>query len=393
MTAGSENQYPDNPSYHYRRRIHQILETGPTRDAISLVVNYGLIILIVVNVIAFAAETVPRLQATYGPYFDLFNLVSVAIFTIEYVLRVWSSVEIPTLKKQRPLQARLHFAMRPLLIIDLIAILPFYLSFLVPIDLRVLRVLRLFRFFKLARYSPALQTLARVLQAEFRALLGALLVMVSLLLFASTGIYFLERDIQPEAFGSIPAAAWWALATLTTVGYGDVVPITGLGKIFGGMIMVFGLAMFALPIAIIATGFSQEANRRKFVVTWSMVAQVPMFHGLQLGEIAEIATLLQSEIIAPQTIIFRKGETPRGMYFIVHGEVKIDTGEQVITFTRDNFFGERALLEKRVHSADAVALARTNLLILEREDFEYLLRRNPQINQRLKDAQECISLN
>ena len=157
-----------------------------------------------------------------------------------------------------------------MMIIDLLAILPFYLYLLVPFDLRALRVLRLFRLFrllKLLRYSPALLTLKRVVAREYRALLGALLLMMMLMLFSAAIIYFLEREAQPDKFGSIPAAAWWALATLTTIGYGDIVPITPWGKVFGGIVMLFGLGMFALPIAILATGFSQESARHEFVVT------------------------------------------------------------------------------------------------------------------------------
>jgi voltage-gated potassium channel len=141
-----------------------------------------------------------------------------------FSMRVWSAVDIPMLSRMKPWRARLRFALRPIMLIDLI-----------PIDLRVLRVLRLFRLLKLVRYSPALQTLGRVLAQEYRALLGALLVMLVLLLFASTLIYFLEREAQPEKFGSIPSAAWWSIATLTTVGYGDTVPVTPWGRVLGGI--------------------------------------------------------------------------------------------------------------------------------------------------------------
>ena len=187
-----------------------------------------------------------------------------------------------------------------MMIIDLLAILPWYVYLFVPFDLRALRVLRLFRLFrllKLLRYSPALQTLKRVVAHEYRALLGALLLMMMLMLFSAAIIYFLERGAQPDKFGSIPAAAWWALATLTTVGYGDIVPITPLGKVFGGIVMLLGLGMFALPIAILATGFSQESARHEFVVTWSMVARVPLFSTLDAAEVAEVTKLLYTRLV------------------------------------------------------------------------------------------------
>jgi voltage-gated potassium channel len=168
-------------------------------------------------------------------------------------------------------------------------------------------VLRLFRLLKLVRYSPALQTLGRVLSDEYSALLGALLVMLVLLLFASTGIYFLEHDAQPDKFGSIPASAWWALSTLTTVGYGDVVPVTPWGKVLGGVVMLLGICMVALPVAIIATGFTQESSRHQFVVTWSMVARVPLFANMDESEVAEITKLLYTRNFMPGVPMVRAG--------------------------------------------------------------------------------------
>lgn len=156
---------------------------------------------------SFAAETVEELDTRYAMEFQVFNLFSVAVFTIEYVLRVWSAVDIPMLSRLPPWRARLRFALRPIMLIDLLAFLPWYLHFMFPLDLRILRVFRLFRLLKLVRYSPVLQTLC-VLADEYRVLLGALLVILVLLLFASTAMYMLERGAQPDKFGSIPVAAW-----------------------------------------------------------------------------------------------------------------------------------------------------------------------------------------
>ena len=143
---------------------------------------------------------------------------------------------------------------------------------------------------------------------EWRALLGGLLLMMVLLLFSATIVYFLEREAQPDKFGSIPAAAWWALATLTTIGYGDIVPITPLGKLFGGVVMLIGLCMFALPIAIISAGFSQESARHEFVVTWSMVARVPLFSTLDAAEVAEVTKLLYTRLVQAGGLIVSAGE-------------------------------------------------------------------------------------
>ena len=147
----------------WRREVHDLLEVGGDAHPAGRVVNAFIIVLIFLNAIAFAAETVDHLADRYGKYFDAFNVFSVIVFTIEYVLRLWSAVDIPMLSRMKPWQARLRFALRPIMIIDLLAVLPFYLQFLIPIDLRALRVLRLFRLLKLLRYSPALQSLGRVL--------------------------------------------------------------------------------------------------------------------------------------------------------------------------------------------------------------------------------------
>ena len=369
-----------------RKRLYEVLEARHSDDLLSVLFDSFIVVLIFANVIAFIAETVDHINARFGAAFELFNVISVIIFTIEYVVRLWVAVEAVPLRHLRPLRARLHFASRPLLVIDLLAVLPFYLSSFFGADLRILRVLRLLRFLKLARYSPALDTLGRVLVAEGRALVGALMVMISLLLFASSVIYFLERDVQPENFGSIPAAAWWEISTLTTVGYGDVVPLTNAGKIFGGVMMIFGLGMFALPIGIIATGFSQEINKREFVVTWSMVASVPIFSDLDAATIAEIMSLLRSQTFAPGTLIMSRGDQAEEMYFIVAGTVEIYVPGGRFELRAGDFFGEMALLERRTRNADAIAKTKCNILILEASTFENLMRRNPVLNEKMRQA-------
>ena len=372
-----------------RRRVHDILELDRNHDPASNLVNGFLVVLICLNVLAFSAETVPALGERYGSYFYAFNLFSIAIFTIEYAARIWSCVEIPILREQAPWRARLKFAGAPLQAIDLLVILPFYLSFIIPIDLRVLRILRIFRFLKLARFSPALQSLGRVMANERRALIGALFVMTTLLLFASTGVYFLERNAQPEVFGSVPAAAWWALATLTTVGYGDVVPMTPAGKLFGGLIMIFGLAMFALPIAIVATGFSQEASRRDFVVTWSMVAQVPLFAQLDAISVANIMSLLYSRSFEPGAKIVMAGTEAKAMFFISSGEVEVRAGEEGVLLGEGDFFGEMALLEQRSREHTVIALTKCRLLVLEKEDLIQLCHQAPEIFHQIQSVAEA----
>src|SRR5581483_2412282 len=355
-----------------------ILEVGGAAHPLGRVVNAFIIALVVRNAIAFAAETVNDLGTRYATAFAALNVFSVAVFTVEYVLRMWSAVDIPMLSRMPPWRARLLFAFRPIMVIDFLAFAPWYLEWLFPVDLRVLRVLRLFRLLKLVRYSPALQTLGRVIAEEKRALFGAFLIMIILLFFASTGMYLLERGAQPEKFGSIPAAAWWALATLTTIGYGDVVPITPLGKLLGGVVMLLGVAM-------LATGFSQEANRHQFVVTWSMVARVPLFATLDEAEVAEIARLLYSRTYMPGVPIVRAGDPGDGLYLLASGEAAVELGGGKRAILKEgDFFGEMALLDHRRRKYDVIAKTRCRAYVLDNEAFARLCRKHPEILHRIR---------
>ncbi|HFC05171.1 MAG TPA: ion transporter, partial [Rhizobiales bacterium] len=177
----------------YRRRTHELLEYGAVEDFTSKAVDYFIITMVIANIVAFMLSTVPAYHDSYSYLFERFEVFSVLVFTLEYVLRIWAAAEFPFSRGEKPWATRLKYAVRPLQLIDLLVILPFYLSFLFVMDLRVLRILRLFRLLKLARYSPAMQSLVMVVSNEKRALFGALLLMVCLLLFASTGIYFAEH--------------------------------------------------------------------------------------------------------------------------------------------------------------------------------------------------------
>jgi voltage-gated potassium channel len=373
----------------WRARVHDILEVGDGSSA-GRVISIFLIVLIVANGLAFAAETVNSVYDRWGPELEAFNTFSVIVFTVEYVLRLWSSVEIPLYERMPHWRARLSFALRPMMIIDLLAVLPWYVYQIVPFDLRALRILRLFRLFrllKLLRYSPALLTLKRVVVQEYRALLGALLVMMLLMLFSASVVYFLEREAQPDKFSSIPAAAWWAIATLTTIGYGDIVPITPLGKMFGGIVMLLGLGMFALPIAIISTGFSQESMRHEFVVTWSMVARMPLFSTLDASEVAEVTKLLYTRMFQPGALIVAAGAPGGAMYFIGSGDAIVQLGRgRCAELHEGDFFGEMALLEHRRQQHDVVAVTLCRVYILDSEALARLGRHHPEIGSHIKEV-------
>lgn len=217
--------------------------------------------LISLNVLAVILQSIASLDARFHGYFLAFEIVSVIVFTIEYTLRLWTCIERPEYRQQGPIAGRIRYSLTPMALIDLCAILPFYLGALGGLDLRFLRVVRLIRLLKLTRYSVAMQALLAALRAEADTLGAAFILLSVLFVLAASGIYLLEREMQPEAFGSIPAAMWWAMATLTTVGYGDVVPLTLLGRVFGGCITIIGVGMVALPAGIIASGFSERLRQ------------------------------------------------------------------------------------------------------------------------------------
>ena len=370
-----------------RRRVYLVLEGGRAGGVLGGLVETFLIILILLNVIGFTLQSVPSIRHLY--WFDLsaFEIVSVAIFSIEYALRLWVSAEDPIISELGPWRGRLRAALKPLLLIDFLAVAPVYFTMFFPfLDLRFLRLVRLLRLLKIARYSPALSTLAQVIANERRALFGTLLLILCATVFAAACMHAVEGAVQPEAFGSIPNSMWWAITTLTTVGYGDVVPITALGKLVAGLTMVAGLGLLALPVGIIATGFMDTIHRRDFVVTFGMLARVPLFKGFSARILSEILNLLRAQSVASGGIIAVRGAPAHAMYFVVSGEVEAELPHRNIRFGPGDFFGELALLHETHRRATIVAMSHCRLLALSAEDFAMLIRKHPALKKRIEDA-------
>ncbi len=370
----------------WRRRVYEVMEIGHGDDRASRIFDFLIISLILLNIAAFVAETVPAIAKAHHKTFQIFEIASVAVFTVEYLLRLWTAVEVPFLKRLAPWRARLSLATRPALIIDLLAILPFYLGALFFIDLRILRALRLLRFFKLSRYSPAMHTLLRVLANEQRALVGAGLLLMTAVLFASTGIYFIEGTTQPDKFGTVPDSAWWAIATLTTVGYGDVTPVTALGRVFGAVVMITGLCILALPVAIISAGFAQELARRDFVVTWSLMSRIPLLAELEAREVKQIMPLLHSHNLPPNIEVMGEGTAGQAMYFIASGKVVQRGPEGERVYQKGDFFGVVSMLAHESDDGSFVTGAKCRLLKLHREDFHRLETASPEVARTLRRA-------
>ena len=247
----------------FKRRVWEIVETAAANDVASRRFDIAISTLIALNILALTLESVEAIGTRWAGWFFAFELFSVAVFTAEYVARLWSCVEADDASGSGHLGFRCRYALRPIVLIDLLAVLPFYLGVLFHLDLRFLRALRLLRVLKLTRYSPAVALLFRTLRQERESLSAAMFFLLIVLVITASGIYMFENRAQPEAFGSIPAAVWWAITTLTTVGYGDVTPLTPGGKAFGVLVMIVGIGMVALPTAILASAFSEQLSRRR----------------------------------------------------------------------------------------------------------------------------------
>jgi voltage-gated potassium channel len=371
--------------YRLRHRVHVILDGGGS-DATTRFVHRLLIALVLLSVFSVILESVPEYDRKYGPLFTAIELVAVVGFTAEYLLRLWSAPDFTPYADRTPLRARLAFMVSGSAIIDFLTILPFYLSLVMRTDLRVFVLLRLLRFFKLARYSAGIRTLVAVMEAERKALVATSILLFGAVLFSATAIHIAERAAQPDNFGSIPAAMWWAIVTITTVGYGDVTPITLAGRIIASMTMVTGYVMLGLPVGIVATAFAEEIHRREFVVTWSMVASVPLFRTLDATAIAEIMRYLSAQSVPAGTLIVRRGEPAQSMYFIAEGEVEIELPGEPVHLGVGQFFGEMAILHKTLRTANVRALEPTKMLILDAYDLKSLIVRNPQIGEAINSV-------
>ena len=249
-----------------RRRVYEILNHPRPDDRPARFINIALLLLIAANVVASILETEAEVARRAPAFFEWFERVSVVIFTIEYVLRLWSCTADPSYA--RPVSGRVRMAVTPMALIDLCAIAPFYVELLLPgaIDLRFLRVLRLMRMFRLLRYAriaDALAMMVRVLHSKRVELLVSLAIVVVAMLLAAGAIYLTERDEPETQLSSIPRAMWWAVVTITTIGYGDMIPTTAAGKVIGGFVAFIGICAVALPVGIVSSGFIDELNSRK----------------------------------------------------------------------------------------------------------------------------------
>ena len=242
-----------------------ILEHGPVGDRTMRIVSRALILLMLVNTVAVVLESVPRYAVDYAAVFAAIEIISTVVFTTEYLLRLWVATEHAPNRELKPGRARLRYATSTDGLVDLVSVLPFWLAFVIPFEFRIILLVRTVRFLKLARYSPALRSLLDALYSERRALFGCVVILLGTTLITASFMHLVERDAQPDKFGSIPRAMWWAIVTLATVGYGDVVPSHAWAMHAPAERSFARIVMFALPAGIVAKAFAEEIRRRDFV--------------------------------------------------------------------------------------------------------------------------------
>jgi voltage-gated potassium channel len=362
-----------------RQRVYGILERETPGDRSAVLVHRLLVVLILCNVTGSVVDTVPWINAAYDRYFDAFEAFSLCIFSLEYVLRAWVARDNPLFRHRAPWRARLAWMKSTIGLIDLMAIAPFIVSQIFDIDLRVVVLLRLLRFFKIARYSPGFRSLLDALRAERHALGACLVILISVILVSAGLMYVIEHDAQPEKFGSIPDAIWWAAATVSTVGYGDVVPATALGRIVGVFTMITGLLMLALPAGIVATSFAGIITRHNFVVTASMVAHLPLFSGIDAPLLISLLPSISTRAFDRNTYIIHAGEFAGALHVVAEGKVEVHLGTDRMTIGPGGAFG--GSMQDMQIAARAVSHVR--LLVLEAREIEKLCERFPRLRNRI----------
>lgn len=359
--------------------LRGLVVEGPFPPARASAYRVVLIVAILVSTGIAILDTVPDLWGAYDATRRVVLHLTLALLLLDYALRLSVAWEAGRW------QAVMRYATSVFGAFDLLAVLPFLVAEVLDLPRDSATIFGIIRFFKLARYSPALETLGAVISAQFRPLASSLFIMMLLIISTSTLLYFVERADNPS-FASVPAAMWWSVVTLATLGYGDAVPITALGKVLGGGVAILGLCMFALPASILASGFNEEMRRQNFVSTWHLVAKVPFFSSLQASQIAEIASVLKVYRAVRGEVLMRAGDLGETMYFLVSGQVEVRREDKASMLEAGDFFGEIALLEQCPRTATVKTLTRCQLLILDARDFHKVVATYPHLMDAIRET-------
>lgn len=350
------------------------------------IATFCVVVTVFVQTLTTVLATVSSLQADLAGWFLSVQWACLGLLALDGVVRaVWTPRRRLDYGNAK-LRSHLRYLFTPFAVFDLLAVLPLWWTLRHPSTSALQPLWQLLPLLKLGRHSPAIATLGQVVYRERRALVASGTIMLTLLLFLSAIMYAVEREGQPEAFGSIPATMWWGIATLTTVGYGDVVPHSPLGRVIGAFVTVLGFGMFGLPAGILATGFAEEMKRQQFVSTWNLVAKVPFFDHLPAARIADIAGQLKSRHAEKGETIVREGDQADCMYFIAEGRIDIDLGTKTVQLHQGDFFGEMALIQQAPRNATVRAASKCHLLSLNIADFNRILEANDDLRQAVHEV-------
>ena len=368
-----------------RAHVNQILHSNA--QPIAHILVKGLFLLAVGVVVAIAmVETLPNSDYTNNSFIRHIREAAWIVLTVEFFLRIWAEPERTT--PRGALVSRIAYLRSPLGIVDLLAVLPAWINLVHAVDLHWFELAAALSLFKLSRYVPALSLVWNVVVRQSRSIFAALVVLSILLVVAATVIYFFEYEAQPDSFESIPQSLWWAITTMATVGYGDMAPITPIGRLIGGIAMVFGIAMFAVPAGILASGFAEELRKRDFVVNWQSVARVPLFARLDATAIASVAQLLKPRSVSSNQAIVRRGDVADSRYFIMEGEVEVELTPTPVRLKQGEFFGEIALIQNIRRTATIFSITNCRLLVLEAVDFHRLVDQVPELKEHIEQTSE-----
>jgi voltage-gated potassium channel len=345
----------------------------------------------VIGLSAMTAYTVPDLQASAGRWLVACLWTCLGYFAIDTGVRIQVAVQAGTAR---------HYLLSASGLIDLISVFIVPLALVSGADAPTAWLWASLWILKLAQLSPGFAQLGRVFMLEAKPLASVLALFLIILFLSSAIMYVTERGQQPGAFGSLPEALWWAVVTLTTTGYGDKVPITWLGRLLGGVVMIGGIATFGLCTGILATGFAAETRRRNFIQTWDLVSKVPFFQSLDPSAITEITHMLRRLEVPERTAIIRRGKAGDCMYFIAAGEAQVDVMPHPVRLGAGTFFGELALLGDSVRSANVTTTMPSTLLMLDLADFRTLTAHHPDLKRaidaegqrRMKENQQMREL-
>lgn len=346
--------------------------------------------LIICNVILVTATTllqsVPELQPFMAAHTTI-PLLCGSIFLAEFCLRLWTATECDRLWRKFPLLGkRGSYLVSFHGVIDLLVWVPMVFMLVGFAPGGWLSLFGVISLFKLSRYVTSLELVGAVIQNEKHTLMASVLTLGLLLVVLSTCLFLIENAAQPELFKSIPHTMWWGIVTLTTIGYGDMVPVTLAGRILGGITMLIGIGMLAMPTGIIATGFANERKRRELLQTWKIVSSLPLFKDLDANWISEISGLLKTVMVPAHVIVITKGEFSTALFFIADGEVEIDLFPTPRRLKSGDFFGEAGLLQNKPRSATVTTVKPTRFLVLGLAEYQSLISRAPDLRKKLEET-------